>query len=210
MLKKQWIFGILVPGAVLLCGMLYLLVSGRQQAETVRQEVVRFHVVAHSDAEVDQELKIKVRNGVFEMLKKLFAGCNSREEALQTARDHSLELQQRAEAILRANGCDAPVKLAVEEQFFPTKTYGSLSFPAGNYQAVSLQIGAAAGQNFWCVLYPALCLSPAVEKGTAETELLPVVGEDALSFLQKSDSKQQIRFVLVEWFEIFCQKILIF
>ena len=208
MRKKQAIFWSLIPGLILLGGMLYMLITGGRQADAVRREVVRFHVVAHSDEGVDQELKIKVRNGVFALLKELFAGCESREEALALARERGGELQKAAEAILRENGCSAPVTLLVGERFFPTKTYGSLSFPAGNYQAVSLQIGAAEGKNFWCVLYPALCLAPAVAAGTAEEELTLAVGEKGVSFLKKADSGQRIRFALVEWFEIFRQKFL--
>ncbi len=208
MARKRWIFGILLPGAILAGAMLYLLISGCSRSAVVKDEVVRFHVVAHSDSEADQQLKIKVRNGVFSLLKELFAPCRTQTEALETAQAHRAELERKAEEILRANGCDKPVELRVGEQFFPTKTYGSLSFPAGEYRAVSLRIGAAEGENFWCVLYPALCLAPAVAAEDAEREMAFAVGEESLSFLKKADQKQKIRFALVEWFENFRQKYL--
>ncbi len=208
MIQKQWIFGILLPGMILAGAMLYLLASGLNYSSGIKEQVVRFHVVAHSDQEVDQQLKIKVRNGVFSLLEELFSTCQNQEEALKTARAHQAELECEAKEILMENGCDAPVELRVGRQFFPTKTYGSLSFPAGNYQAVSLRIGAAEGENFWCVLYPALCLAPAVAAEDAEREMAVAVGEDRLSFLKKADQKQQIRFALVEWFENFRQKYL--
>ena len=208
MQKRQWLLWIGVPALIFFSILLYLLLSGRQQAKAVEQQVVRFHVVAHSDTPEDQELKLKVRNGVFALLKELFSSCGSQAEALSVAKAHRGELEEAAQRILEENGSSASVELQVGERFFPTKTYGSLSFPAGSYQAVSLRIGEAKGQNFWCVLYPALCLSPAVAAEEAEAEMAVAIGEKGLSFLKKADEKQKIRFALVEWFEIFIEKYL--
>ena len=204
-MKKTWIY-ILVPALLLLASMLYLLLVGERDASAVRQGVVRFHVVAESDSARDQALKLKVRDGVFSLIRQLFSDCNDREEALSTARDNQALLQEEAERILRENGCEAPVTLEIGSRFFPTKDYGALSFPAGNYQAVSIRIGAAEGENFWCVLYPALCIAPAVSGEQAVDELVATVGEESTAFLQKADEKQQIKFFFVEWFEGIMEK----
>ncbi len=205
-MKKTRMY-ILIPVAVLLGAMIYLLIIGERDASAVRQGVVRFHVVAASDSDEDQALKLKVRDGVFTLIEQLFVGCTDREEALSTARANEERLQAEAERILRENGCEAPVTLEIASRFFPTKTYGSLSFPAGNYQAVSIRIGEAEGKNFWCVLYPALCIAPAVAEDRAVGELVAAVGEGSTAFLQKSTEKQQVKFLLVEWFENFIKKI---
>lgn len=199
-MKKTWIY-ILVPAMLLLGSMLYLLFTGERDASAVRQGVVRFHVVAESDSAEDQQLKLKVRDGVFSLVRTLFADCTDREEALSTAHDNREQLQREAERILRENGSDEDVTVEVGSRFFPTKSYGALSFPAGNYQAVSIRIGEGKGKNFWCVLYPALCLAPAVAEDDAVEELVAAVGEEETEFLQKSTQKQQIKFLLVEWFE---------
>lgn len=205
---KYKVFYILVPAAVLLAAMVYLLLAGERDAKAVRQQVVRFHVVAQSDKAADQALKIRVRNGVFALVEQLFSDCNNQKEALAVAEENRQLLQAEAERILRENGSTLPVTLAIGSRFFPTKDYGALSFPAGEYQAVSIQIGAAKGQNFWCVLYPALCLAPAVAEDTAEDEMAAVIGDESTEFLKKSTQKQKIKFALVEWFEYFVQKYL--
>lgn len=198
---KQLRFYILVPAAVLLVCFGYLLLAGEADAAAVRKQVVRFHVVAEDNSAEAQGLKIKVRDGVFSLVERLFSSCKSQAEALSVAAEHRIELQAEAERILLENGCADPVQIEVGERFFPTKTYGSLSFPAGNYQALSIRIGEAKGENFWCVLYPALCVSPAVAEEESEREMIAVVGEEQTAFLQKSSGAQKIKFALVEWFE---------
>ena len=192
---------------LVLCGcLLYLLLSGEQQAARVRESVVRFHVVANSGSAADQQRKLQVRDGLFAYTQSLFAECSSQQEVLAVAEGHRAELEAEAERILRQQGCNDPVTLVVGEQYFPTKQYGTLSFPAGRYRALSVQIGAAEGRNFWCVLYPALCIAPAVAAEEAEKEIGAVTGKDPVSFLQKERVGHRIRFALVEWFEELKQK----
>lgn len=205
-MMKKTVFYMIVPALVLLAAMVYLLLAGERDAAAVREQVVRFHVVADSDSAEAQQLKIKVRDGVFELIEALFADCTDQQEALAVAAANRQQLEEAAEQILLQNGCSQPVTLEVGDRFFPTKTYGALSFPAGRYQAVSLRIGAAEGQNFWCVLYPALCLAPAVAEDTAEDEMAAVIGGETTEFLKKSTEKQRIKFALVEWFEQIMQK----
>lgn len=205
---KKTLTYILVPAMVLLVSMVYLLLAGERDAKEIRGGVVRFHVVAESDSAEDQALKLKVRDGVFAMIEELFADCTDREEALAVACANRQQLTEEAEWILQQNGCTDPVTLEIGTRFFPTKDYGTLSFPAGEYQAVSIRIGAAEGQNFWCVLYPALCIAPAVAADTAEDEMTAVLGGQTTEFLKKSTHQQQIKFALVEWFEHFMQKFL--
>jgi len=204
-MKKTWTY-ILVPALFLLAIMFCLLLAGERDAAAVREGVVRFHVVAESDSAEDQQLKLKVRDGVFSLIRNLFSDCTDREEALSTARENQDLLQREAERILRENGSREEVTVEVGSRFFPTKSYGALSFPAGNYQAVSICIGEAKGRNFWCVLYPALCLAPAVAEDDAAEELVAAVGKQETEFLKKSTQKQQIKFFLVEWFEQITEK----
>lgn len=200
---KQKVYYILVPAAVLLGAFLYLWISGAQEAAQVEQRVVRFHVVGASNDAADQALKLKVRDGLFEQIRLLFTPCTAPEQALAVARENAPQLKAQAEQILRREGCGEAVTVEVGERFFPTKVYGALSFPAGNYQAVSIRIGAAEGENFWCVLYPALCLSPAVSAEGAEQEMVAVVGEQQTAFLEKSAPSLRLKFALAEWWGYF-------
>ena len=197
MMRKNWTF-VLVPALLLAFSMLYLLLMGERDAAAVREGVLRFHVVAKSDSAEDQALKIKVRDGVFAMIEQLFSGCTDREEALEVAHDNEQVLKEEAERILRENGNQDPVTLEIGTRFFPTKAYGALSFPAGRYQAVSIRIGAAEGQNFWCVLYPALCEGPAkTEAILQKTGFTP----DQIDILTDGESpKYKIKFKILEFF----------
>ena len=203
---KRKLFWIGVPALILLVSMAYLLIAGERDAAQVRQNVLRFHEVANSNSSADQALKLKVRDGVFALIEQLFADCGSQEEALETARLNQERLAEEGTRILRENGKDEPVQVLIGTRWFPTKQYGDLSFPAGQYQAVSIAIGEGAGENFWCVLYPALCVAPAVAEAECDQEMAAVVGEGSTAFLKKNDQKQQIKFALVEWFENIRQK----
>ena len=205
-MKRSYIY-ILAPALCLLGVFAYLLIAGARDAAAVEEKVLRFHVVGASDSTEDQQIKLKVRDGVFALVRQLFANCTDQEQALATARANAPLLQAEAARILQENGAVMPVEIEIGERFFPTKDYGSFSFPAGCYQAVSIRLGAAEGENFWCVLYPALCLSPAVAEDTAADELTAVVGKGATAFLQKNGSAQKIKFALAEWWGQFLVKI---
>ncbi|MBR2013617.1 MAG: stage II sporulation protein R [Clostridia bacterium] len=205
-MKQKWFF-IIVPALVLLGAGVYLLIAGATDAAAVEQSVLRFHVVGASDSAEDQQIKCKVRDGMFDLMKQLFADCKDRQAALEKAARHQEQLQQTAEQLLRQEGSDAAVAVEIGERFFPTKQYGALSFPAGTYQAVSIRIGEAEGKNFWCVLYPALCIAPAVAEDTAADEMAAVLGKERVEFLQKGNFSYKLRFALAEWWGNFIQKI---
>lgn len=204
-MKKTWIY-IIAPALALLSAGIYLLIAGASDAAAVEKSVLRFHVVGETDRAEDQQIKCKVRDGMFAMVQQLFADCKDREQALETARAHQAQLQQKAEQLLRAEGSDAAVTVEIGERYFPTKQYGALSFPAGQYQAVSIRIGEAKGQNFWCVLYPALCIAPAVAQEEAADEMAAVLGEERVKFLQKSTAAYRMEFALAEWWGRLVQK----
>lgn len=203
---KQKLSYIVFPALFLLGILLVLLFEGAREAEQIQGEVVRFHVVGESNSAADQQLKIQVRDGVFGLIQSLFSDCTAQEEALEIARENRPRLQACAEQILRENGSDSPVTVEIGERFFPTKDYGSFSFPAGRYEAVSIRIGAAEGENFWCVLYPALCIAPAVAEEQAEDEMTAILGEEQTNFLKKEDSGQKIKFALAEFWGYLMEK----
>lgn len=205
MLKKQ--MPLILPILIFLAAMIWLLIAGEQESGRVRDEVVRYHVVGHSDGEQDQQVKLLLRDHLFEKIESLFADCADREEALAVAKENQATLEREGEAFLRGIGEEKPVRVVVGERFFPTKAYGSLSFPAGRYQAVSILIGEGKGENFWCVLYPALCLSPAIAKDEGAEKIAMVVGEAETNFLQKEGEIQKVKFRLVEWFENLREKL---
>lgn len=125
-------------------------------------EVLRFHVIANSDSDRDQELKLQVRDAVLDYFADEMPESADASEAAAWARSHTDEIEEAGRTALAAAGCGDTVNAAVTTCFFPDRTYGDLTFPAGNYEALRVEIGAAEGHNWWCVLYPNLCFLDSV------------------------------------------------
>ncbi len=123
----------------------------------IAEELIRFHVRANSNSEEDQLLKLKVRDSVIAYLNPLLAQSTSLEESRRIIEENTDALVRTAQRTIRENGYDYPVSAYFENTYFPVKTYGTVTLPAGTYNAFRMDIGRAAGRNWWCVLYPPLC-----------------------------------------------------
>ncbi|WP_461810892.1 stage II sporulation protein R [Faecalimonas sp.] len=125
--------------------------------EKLAEEVLRFHVLANSDSKEDQRLKMKVKEEILVYLKQKLPNAKSVEEVKKWTGSHKKELEQVADQTIREEGYSYSVKAELTESYFPQKTYGDVTFPAGEYEALRIKIGKAKGHNWWCVLYPNLC-----------------------------------------------------
>ena len=157
-MAKKWIGYIGVGSlmcAALGCGILYTRQARLQQ--TISDKVLRFHVLANSDSEADQTLKLAVRDRVLQEYGDLLETCTSKEETLAALKNAQQEISETAEAEVLAQGYAYPVRVSLVREEFPFKKYGDLIFPAGVYDALRIEIGEAKGKNWWCVLYPQMC-----------------------------------------------------
>lgn len=129
--------------------------------EKLAQEVFRFHVLANSDRENDQELKLKVRDAVIafmkESMKEEYPGAITAKDTKEWSNNHLEEVEKTAERIIEEEGYSYEARAEVTACYFPDKSYGDVTFPEGTYEALRIEIGAAKGHNWWCVLYPNLC-----------------------------------------------------
>lgn len=166
-------------------------------AEELGEGVLRLHILANSDSESDQALKLQVRDAVLGYAKREFTAVENKAQAMALAARELEQLEQVAEQVLREKGCDMPVTASVEHTFFPTKVYDNgTRLPAGFYDALRLEIGQAKGKNWWCILYPALCFGGSIEQSE---QALGEQGE-----LATSDAPQiQVKFKLAEWWNSF-------
>ena len=142
---------------------------------SLRQDTLRLHVQANSNSEADQALKLLVRDAVLETAQTLFAGLPDQQAALETAWAHLEDFQRAAERVVREEGSDQAVRVYVTNMYFPTTAYEAFTLPAGRYDALRVELGDHAGRNWFCVLYPALCLSaaqPAEYPEAAQQEIL--------------------------------------
>ncbi len=154
------VYGIIVLATIIFLGMsLYL------DGKPLNKSVLRLHVIANSDSIADQALKLQVKDAVVEMMKKEFTGIDDMEEARQTALMDIPDIKRTVEAVIKDNGYDYPVQVALGEYQFPTKSYGNLVLPSGDYQAVRVTLGAGGGKNWWCVLFPPLCMVSTSDQG---------------------------------------------
>ncbi len=184
--------------------LIWLLISNITQAgyvSRIADQVLRFHVVANSDSEADQALKLEVRDALIAYMAENGEAFDSADEAAAFAASHCNELTEVAADVIRQAGQDYPVTTSVAWCSFPDKTYGDLTFPAGSYRALQVKIGEADGQNWWCVLYPLLCFT---EEGTAsvpeqsQEQLREALGEEDYEVLENS-GRPVVRFKLLEW-----------
>jgi len=149
--------------------------------KNLAKEVFRFHVLANSDSEEDQKLKLKVKENVIAYMKKQLPESESVEMTKAWARNHLPEIVNVAKETLRIRGCDDAVSAEVTECHFPEKTYGDITFPNGKYEALRIEIGEGKGENWWCVLYPNLCFIDAVHAvvpNEGKKELKEVLNEE--------------------------------
>lgn len=178
MKKTCAMVGVLI--GILITGLIVNAKRSEMQGELAKQ-VFRFHVLANSDSGEDQALKMKVKEAIIAYMKQELPQSDSVETTKKWARENLVQIQQVAAEIIAEEGYEYSVKAEVTICDFPDKTYGDITFPAGEYEALRIEIGQAKGQNWWCVLYPNLCFIDAVhavvpEKG--KNELKKVLEED--------------------------------
>ena len=187
---------------VILCGAAFtrvMQVEAKANAvqEKLSGEVFRFHVIANSDSEEDQELKMKVKEAVVAYMRETLSGAENAAEAKAWAIRHKEELVRVSEEVLRAEGCSDKVTAEVVRCEFPDKTYGDITFPAGWYDALRIRIGKAQGHNWWCVLYPNLCFMDSVHA------VIPKEGKDELQSVLTDEEYAMIvkgTPVKIKWF----------
>lgn len=149
--------------------------------EHMAQEVFRFHVLANSDSEEDQTLKMKVKENVISYMKKELPASESVEMTKRWASSHHAQIENVSRMTLRREGSNDKVRVEITKSYFPDKTYGDITFPRGEYDALRVMIGTAEGKNWWCVLYPNLCFIDAVHAVVPEQgkkELKNVLAEE--------------------------------
>lgn len=155
----------IITALILVMGMVWYIGSSVMagQAEAVNyqkgmaEEILRFHVIANSDSEEDQALKMKVKEEVVKYVSTLTACGEDLESTKYILSLYTEEIKEVAEKVIREEGYTYEAKVELTESYFPIKTYGEAVFPAGVYDALKIQIGKAQGKNWWCVLYPNLC-----------------------------------------------------
>ena len=170
----------------------------------IQDSVFRLHVIANSDSERDQNLKYIVRDKVLEYINSISGNQTSKEDVIKLANKNIDKIQKIAENTVYENGYNYDVKLSIGNFAFPTKTYGDISFPAGYYDALKIEIGNAQGQNWWCVMFPPLCFVD-VTSGVVPEDSKEIIKEnlsdEEYELVSENNNEISFKFKIVEMFQ---------
>ena len=189
----------------LLCAFAICMGSTSVYAQTcsqVRSDVLRLHVIANSDSETDQNIKLLVRDRLLEVGASCFSQADNVQQAAQAVQNANSLLTAAANEVLQENAADYTAKITVSQEYFETRTYGNVTLPAGVYLAVCAVLGEGQGKNWWCVMFPPLCL-PAV---TAQPDEYALFSDENKTVIAAEDG-YIIRFKIVELIEKWKHKI---
>ena len=171
----------------------------------ISDSVLRLHILANSNTDADQQLKLAVRNRVLDETQDIFKDANSAMESARLAEENSVLIQSIAEDEISKQGFDYPVTVSVEEAAFPTRVYDGLALPSGKYTAVRIKIGEAKGENWWCVMYPPLCFTDGVVSVStaAQEQLKKNLSPSEYRLITESSESVpvEIKFKIVEIFQ---------
>lgn len=206
-IQKYWLETVYITSIIAFIaayGFLNLQDYATAMSKDLSEKVIRFHVIANSDTQEDQLLKENVRDAVLLYMEPLLKDSPSIAETRQRIINHKEEINEIAQTIIANWGKDYTVYTELTHEEFPTKSYGDIVFPAGNYEACRIVIGKGEGQNWWCVMYPPLCYVDAA------TGVVPLEGKKELKenltkeqyeiVAFQSEKPYEVRFKLIEWF----------
>lgn len=200
--KKLLICTISVLAVALVVG--YFPVHGEEE---IYDTVVRLHVVANSDDEQDQALKLSVRDEIIDIVTPAVENCKSQSEAISAIKSRIPEIETAAKRVVERQGYDYDVAVTLGDEYYPTKKYESCAFPEGEYVSVRVLIGDAEGQNWWCCLFPPLCLSAASasdEQSNEDAFISVGLTSDQYKIITETDTpKYKARFKILETFSSF-------
>lgn len=170
-------------------------VNTQSQQNQLADKLIRFHVVADSDDEEDQRIKLEVRDAVLDEVEVLLKDAHSRKDAEMIIGENLAVIAKAAEIELVNQGDTNPVAVTLTEESFPTRYYDTFTLPAGNYTSLRVTIGEGAGHNWWCVVFPPICETAAIE----EAELASFT-ESELELITEDNTETVIKFKTLEIF----------
>lgn len=181
---------------------IFSVISFAQTSENIRESVLRLHVIANSDVSVDQNLKLAVRDAIINESEEIFDGTVTVDNAVEKITPEINNIKEIAERVVENYGFDYNVDVSIDEEYFETRTYETVTLPAGKYLSLIVRIGEGKGKNWWCVMFPPMCVSAADEEDVLKTTL----SEKEIK-LVNSKPEYEPRFKIIELYEKFRNKI---
>jgi len=190
-------FLILFSSAILILTFVFALVPV-MEANEIYDGIIRLHVIANSDSDEDQELKLKVRDGILDIIGGILEGADDIEKACLAIEDDLSSIETTASEVIAVEGYDYPVSAKLTREYYPTREYDCLTLPSGEYRSLKVIIGRGEGKNWWCVLFPGVCRNSArVKEELAETGFTP---NQIRIITDRDDDGCRVKFRIVEFF----------
>lgn len=167
-----------------------------RECEEIPQSVLRLHIPANSDSEYDQQIKLELRDYILEEYGTLLSDSESVEEAEERVRGLLPEIEKSCCEFLAQQGVEYGAKAELTEMYFTTRQYENVTLPAGDYHALRITLGSGEGHNWWCVMFPPLCLPLACRPLTEEDRPEDILPEDFVT-----EGRVEIRFAVFEFFK---------
>lgn len=194
--RKELVLSISCLLLAFLLTMVWIQQRDENMAAKISPEILRFHVLANSNSNEDQKLKLEVKSLLIDTINKGLPADAGKEETCTYIKEHQSDLEQTAETYMKQAGYDYPVAVALTNCYFPTKAYGDVVLPCGNYDAAEVVIGSGRGRNWWCVLYPQLCFVNAsygvVPEASKELLRNVLTQEEYLAILDNRNERLQV------------------
>lgn len=201
--KEKWMLWLVCCLGITLTFIKVSEIKGNILQQGIANEIIRFHVLADSDKEEDQQIKLKVKDQVVRYMQKKLAVAKDREQARMIIKDNLNEIEYLAHETLKEEGVKSKVKAYLTEKQFPVKSYGEFTFPEGIYETLQVEIGSAKGKNWWCVMFPSLCMideSYTVVPDSAKEKLQENLTKEEYESLQEED-KIEYKWKIAEWWK---------
>lgn len=180
---KPWEIALAAALCIIVCTGLW---AGNTQ-DQLSQKLVRLHVIGASDSSEDQAAKLRIRDDVLAILSPALKDCQTQEDAAAVIRRYTPELEALGD-----------VTVTLTEEYYPTRVYDTFSLPAGDYLSLQVRIGAAAGRNWWCVVFPPLCTEAVAEPAE---DAFYILSDEDTGLITESTAGYALRFRVVDWWE---------
>lgn len=190
-------FFLLATLTLMVCIFSYDLCVVKEQ-KALAGEMIRLHVVANSDTDQDQWVKLQVRDTICATVDELTANCATKGQAMETLQARLPALTANAQRTLASLGQEASVRITLGAEEFPRRDYDTFSLPAGNYDTLRVVIGQGGGHNWWCVAFPSLCL-PATTEGVSQAAVAAGLSQQEQELMTEESEMVEIKFRTLEW-----------
>ena len=178
----------------LICAVILSFSGFDSACDNLRQNVLRLHILANSDTVEDQNIKLKIRDEILKTT-DIFEECADLNSAILVAEENKELIEKTARRVLEKNGFDYSVSVEIGDSYFGTREYDDFTLPAGNYKSLIVKLGKAEGKNWWCVLFPAVCVPTATEHRLSES-----VSKEGTEIAENPEG-YVMRFKAIEWYE---------